>query len=113
MAKIISRKETHLNFSEKQDYWTKIKHKRDPKSGLGLWTDPGLPKRESSGSSAIVLLPDYFVWLWKLSFNRKRKEILSLFSRLMLGSRTSLKAHIIDIVGTAKMSINISVIRNM
>ena len=49
------KKETHCNFfAEKGDFSNKKRPKRDPKSGLGLLRDPGLPKRDPVGSSAIV-----------------------------------------------------------
>ena len=44
-------------FAEKVDLKKKKKKKRpkrDPKSGLGLLRDPGLPKRDPVGSSAAV-----------------------------------------------------------
>ena len=40
-------------FAEKGDFSNKKRPKRDPKSGLGLLRDPGLPKRDPVGSSAI------------------------------------------------------------
>ena len=39
-------------FAEKGDFSNKKRPKRDPKSGLGLLRDPGLPKRDPVGSSA-------------------------------------------------------------
>ena len=45
-------------FAEKGDFSNKKRPKRDPKSGLGLLRDPGLPKRDPVGSSAYrSLLP--------------------------------------------------------
>ena len=38
-------------FAEKGDFSNKKRPKRDPKSGLGLLRDPGLPKRDPVGSS--------------------------------------------------------------
>jgi hypothetical protein len=40
-------------FAEKGDFTNKKRPKRDPKSGLGLLRDPGLPKRDPVGSSGI------------------------------------------------------------
>ena len=41
-------------FAEKGDFSNKNERpKRDPKSGLGLLRDPGLPKRDPVGSSAL------------------------------------------------------------
>ena len=39
-------------FAEKGDFTNKKRPKIDPKSGLGLLRDPGLPKRDPVGSSA-------------------------------------------------------------
>ena len=33
-------------FAEKGDFLNEKRLKRDPKSGLGLWRDPGIPKRD-------------------------------------------------------------------
>ena len=41
-------------FAEKGDFSNKKRPKRDPKSGLGLLRDPGLPKRDPVGSSALL-----------------------------------------------------------
>ena len=38
-------------FAEKRDFSNKKRPKRDPKSGLGLLRDLGLPKRDPVGSS--------------------------------------------------------------
>ena len=43
-------------FAEKGDFSNKKRPKRDPKSGLGLLRDPGLPKRDPVGSSGILIL---------------------------------------------------------
>ena len=40
-------------FAEKGDFSNKKRPKRDPKSGLGLLRDPGLPKRNPVGSSVL------------------------------------------------------------
>ena len=40
-------------FAEKGDFSNKKRPKRDPKSGLGLLRDPGLPKRDPVGSSEL------------------------------------------------------------
>ena len=40
-------------FAEKGDFSNKKIPKRDPKSGLGLLRDPGLPKRDPVGSSGL------------------------------------------------------------
>ena len=40
-------------FAEKGDFSIKKRPKRDPKSGLGLLRDLGLPKRDLVGSSGI------------------------------------------------------------
>ena len=37
---------------EKGDFSNRKRPERDPKSGLGLLRDPGLPKRDQVGSSA-------------------------------------------------------------
>ena len=42
-------------FAEKGDFSNKKRPKKDPKSGLGLLRDPGLPKRDPVGSSGAVL----------------------------------------------------------
>ena len=42
-------------FAEKGDFSNKKRPKRDPKSGLGLLRDPGLPKWDPVGSSGTVL----------------------------------------------------------
>ena len=39
---------------KKRETSNKKRPKRDPKSGLGLLGDPGLPKRDPVGSSAAV-----------------------------------------------------------
>ena len=39
-------------FAEMGDFSNKKRPKRDPKNGLGLLRDPGLPKRDPVGSSA-------------------------------------------------------------
>ena len=55
MVKKDLKRETQCNFlAEKGDFSNKKKPKRDPKSGLGLLRDPGLPKRDPVGSSAEV-----------------------------------------------------------
>ena len=46
--------------AEKGDFSNKKRPKRDPKSGLGLLRDPGLPKRDPVGSSDT----DTNVWTW-------------------------------------------------
>ena len=43
-------------FAEKGDFENKKRPKRDPKSGLGLLRDPGPPKRDPIGSSAVLEL---------------------------------------------------------
>ena len=43
-------------FAEKGDFSNKKRPKRDPKSGLGLLRDPGLPKRDPVGSSGIHII---------------------------------------------------------
>ena len=40
-------------FAEKRDFSNKKRPKSDPKSGLGLLRDPGLPKRDPVGSSGV------------------------------------------------------------
>ena len=46
-------------FAEKGDFSNKKRPKRDPKSGLGLLRDPGLPKRDPIGSSACPFFGRY------------------------------------------------------
>ena len=53
MAKSLKKRDPMQHFSEKQDFSNKKRPKRDPKSGLGLLRDPGLPKRDPVGSSAV------------------------------------------------------------
>ena len=43
-------------FAEKVDFSNKKRHERDPKSGLGLLSDLGLPKRDPVGSSSTFLI---------------------------------------------------------
>ena len=43
-------------FAEKGDFLNKKRPKRDPKSGLGLLRDPGLPKRDPVGSSGELVI---------------------------------------------------------
>ena len=46
-------------FAEKGDFSNKKRPKRDPKSGLGLLRDPGLPKRDPIGSSGMESVCEY------------------------------------------------------
>ena len=50
------KRETPCNFLLKKETFQQNKRpKRDPKSGLGLLREPGLPKRDPVGSSANAL----------------------------------------------------------
>ena len=49
----------HL-LAEKGDFSNKKRPKRDPKSGLGLLRDLGLPKRDPVGSSALLYKGVFF-----------------------------------------------------
>ena len=53
MAKRLKKRDPMQLFAEKGDFSNKKRPKRDPKSGLGLLRDPGVPKRDPVGSSAI------------------------------------------------------------
>ena len=49
-------------FDEKGDFSNKKRPKRDPKSGLGLLRDLGLPKRDPVGSSTSVYSFGTYSW---------------------------------------------------
>ena len=53
MAKKTQKERPNATFAEKGDFLNKKRPKREPKSGLGLLRDPGLPKRDPVGSSAL------------------------------------------------------------
>ena len=53
MGKKYQKRDPFKIFAEKGDFSNKKRPKRDPKSGLGLLRDPGLPKRDPVGSSAV------------------------------------------------------------
>ena len=53
MAKKTYEERPYATFLLKKETSNKKRPKRDPKSGLGLLRDPGLPKRDPVGSSAI------------------------------------------------------------
>ena len=54
MAKKTYKRETQCNFLlKKETFKIKKRPKRDPKSGLGLLRDPGLPKRDPVGCSGV------------------------------------------------------------
>ena len=59
-------------FAEKGDFSNKKRPKRDPKSGLGLLRDPGLPKRDPVGSSEVhgfLTKDDCFLFVRKVLLN--------------------------------------------
>ena len=59
VKKKIKKRDPMQLFAEKGDFLNKKRPKRDPKSGLGLLRDPGLPKRDPIGSSASHFLCVY------------------------------------------------------